>query len=263
MFMNLFVLGIGVIGPGLEDWPAARAILAGTRPHVLRPTAQPVPHILPTTERRRSSEVVRLAIKVADEALTMSGLPRHEIGTVFASSDGDGIITHQICESLAGSERDVSPTLFHNSVNNAPAGYWSIASESQANSTSLCAYDSSFAAGLFEAGVQVTVEQQAMLLVGYDVPFPNPLRAVRTVDYSFAAAFVLAPRPWGVPIMRWQVRLEPPRLPTKIPAAIDFALHNNPSARCLPLLVAMASRQAQSVSLDYLHDHSLVVICEP
>ena len=261
--MNLFVLGIGVFGPGLEDWPTARAILMGPTPHILRATAQPVPHILPTTERRRSSEVVRLAITVADEALTMSGLPRQEVSAVFASSDGDGAITHKICESLAGS-RDVSPTLFHNSVNNAPAGYWSIASESQSSSTSLCAYDSSFAAGLLEAAVQVTVEQQPVLLVGYDLPFPNPLRAVRTVDYSFAAAFVLAPHPWGVvPLMHWQVRLEPIRLPTKIPAVIDHALHNNPSARCLPLLVALASRQAQSVSLDYLYHHSLVVTCEP
>src|SRR5437868_6132509 len=129
--MNLFVLGIGVLGPGLEDWPMARAILMGATSHILRTTAQPVPHILPKIERRRSSEVARLAITVADEALTMSGLPRHEVSAVFASSDGDGAITHKICESLAGSEREVSPTLFHNSVNNAPAGYWSIASESQ------------------------------------------------------------------------------------------------------------------------------------
>ena len=260
--MNLYVLGVGVLGPGLEDWPMARSILSGPMPHVLRATTQPVPHILKSTERRRSSEAARLAIRVADEALTMSGLPRDEVATVFASSDGDGDITHKICESLAASACNVSPTLFHNSVNNAPAGYWSIASGSQSNSTSLCAYDWSFAAGLFEAAVQSTVEQQAVLLVGYDLPFPYPLNAIRTVDYSFAAAFVLAPSPWGVPLMRWQIGLEPPQPSTKSPKTIDCALHNNPIAQCLPLLAALTSRQSKPISLDYLINQSLVITCE-
>ena len=39
---------------------------------------------------------------------------------------------HEICETLATAERQVSPTRFHNSVHNAPAGYWSIATQSRA-----------------------------------------------------------------------------------------------------------------------------------
>ena len=75
-----------------------------------------------------------------------------------------GDITHQICEALARPEREVSPTSFHNSVHNAPAGYWSIATGSRLASTSICAYDVSFAAGLLEAAAYATVEHQPVML---------------------------------------------------------------------------------------------------
>ena len=48
-------------------------------------------------------------------------------------------------------ERELSPTRFHNSVHNAPAGYWSIATQSREPSTSLCRDDESFQAALLEA----------------------------------------------------------------------------------------------------------------
>ena len=51
--------------------------------------------------------------------------------TVFTSSSGDGDNVHEICETLAAADRQVSPTRFHNSVHNAPAGYWSIATRSR------------------------------------------------------------------------------------------------------------------------------------
>ena len=156
-------------------------------------TPKPVPDILPATERRRSSTAVRLAIAVAQEALQTGGLRGDQVATIFASSDGDGEVTHQICEALATPEREVSPTSFHNSVHNAPAGYWSIATGSRLPSTSICAYDLSFAAGLLEAVAHTTVEHQSVLLVASDLPFPAPLHALRPVEHSFAAAFLLTP----------------------------------------------------------------------
>ena len=43
----------------------------------------------------------------------------------------NGQVIHEICEALATDEREVSPTRFHNSVHNASAGYWGIATRSQ------------------------------------------------------------------------------------------------------------------------------------
>ena len=260
--MNLFVQGVGLIGPGLDDWSSARAMLAAEAPHQLRPTAKPVPVLLPTTERRRSSDATRLAIQAATEALTMAGMPGQALSTIFASSDGDGDITHRICEELAKPDRAVSPTSFHNSVYNAPAGYWSIATGSRCGSTTLCAYDASCAAGLLEAAVFATVERQPVLLVVYDLTKPEPLHATRPVSHSFAAAFLFSPSLVGTPLMRWHVSLTSRRQPTAFPSGIDSSLEDNPAARCLPLLCALATQTAQRITLDYFDEQSLEVICE-
>ncbi|HET6675230.1 MAG TPA: beta-ketoacyl synthase chain length factor [Nitrospiraceae bacterium] len=260
--MELWVRAVGVLGPGLDGWTATRAILAGLEPYSARPTKKPIPDVLPATERRRSGEASRLAIAVAQEAVSASRIPSQELATVFASSDGDGDITHKICGSLAGTDRDVSPTLFHNSVYNAPAGYWSIATGSRSGSTSVCAYDLSFAAGLLEAAVQVTVERQPVMLIASDLPFPAPLHAARPVDQSFAVALLLAPHEIGTPLMRWDITLEAYRTPTAWPSGPGNSLRNNPAARCLPLLAALAGGGSPIVSLDYLDHSSLVVACE-
>ena len=96
---------------------------------------------------------------------------------VFSFSGGDGDNCHEICAALASSERLISPTRFHNSVHNAAAGYWSIAYGCTRASTSLCADDASFGAGLLEALAQLACGAPAVLLVAYDVDYPPPLYA--------------------------------------------------------------------------------------
>src|SRR5688572_11813713 len=135
--MKAYVQGAGVLAPGLESFHAAREILAGSRPYALAPMTAPAPEILPAVERRRAAESVRYALSAAQEALAMSGISTRDTASVFASSGGDGHTLHQICEALAGPERAVSPTRFHNSVHNAAAGYWSIATGCRAASSSL------------------------------------------------------------------------------------------------------------------------------
>ena len=260
--MDVYVQAVGVLGPGFEGWASTRSILRGEESYRLRPTSRPVPDLLPATERRRSSETARLAVAAAQEALSKADVPVDDLATVFASSDGDGGITQKICESLAGPARDVSPTMFHNSVYNAPAGYWSIATGSRAGSTSLCAYNWSFAAGLLEAAAQATVERRPVMLIALDVPFPPPLHAVRPVTHSFAVAVLLTVDAMETPLMRWEVTLESRRPATSRPAEIDGSLDDNPAARCLPLLAALARAKSDVVCLDYLDSMSLVVSCK-
>ena len=81
------------------------------------------PKCLPAAERRRSSATARLAIAAAEQALERASLRRRaRWRMVFAATEASGEITHQLCEALA-TTREVSPTLFHNSVHNAPLGY--------------------------------------------------------------------------------------------------------------------------------------------
>lgn len=266
----VFVESVGVLAPGLAGWAETREVLAGRAPYAPAAMPQPLPGILPPTERRRSSETARLAVAVAEEAMRGGGLSAEDVATVFASSDGDGQITHEICQALASPERDVSPTRFHNSVYNAPAGYWTIATGSRWGSTSLCAYDVSFAAGLLEAASQVAVEGQPVVFMAYDLPMPPPLQALRPVAGGFAAALLLTPGPTSRSLMRWTIALEDGSAaagqsgPGEQPDVVFQTFCDNPAARGLPLLRALALPEAgHVVRLEYLDGRCLTVQCEP
>ena len=261
--MQVFVTSVGIAGPGMDGWAISRPILAGTAGHRMAPTSHVIPDILSAAERRRSSQSARLAITAAQEALRAGDLRGDEIATVFASSDGDGAITQEICEALAGPAREVSPTSFHNSVFNAPAGYWSIATGSRLTSTSVCAYDVSFAAGLIEAVSYVTAEHQPVMLIACDLPFPIPLHSIRPVEQSFAAALLITPTARTASLMRWEISLEPHRTVTTFPDGLPDSLRNNPAARCLPLFAVLARQAAETVSLEYSDEIDLVVSCTP
>ena len=110
---------------------------------------------------------------------------------MFASSTSDAANCHALCEALAQPERIVSPTRFTNSVHNAAAGYWHIATTSRAPSTTVCAFDASFGAGLLEAATQCIAWQRPVLFVAADVPYPQPLHAVRPLADAFGVALLI------------------------------------------------------------------------
>jgi beta-ketoacyl synthase-like protein len=262
--MRVFVQSVGILGPGLPGWTLSRSILAGRMPYQSQELPHRLPEILPPTERRRSSETARLAVSVAEEAMSTSGFLAEAAATVFVSSDGDGQITHEICEALASPQRDVSPTRFHNSVYNAPAGYWSIATRSRFGSISLCAFDLSFAAGLLEAASQTVMEQLPVLLIAFDLPMPPPLHALRPVGQGFAAALLLTHAATPTSLACWEVGLERGKSPSAMPGMVRDSLGDNPAARCLPLLHVLAreSTDSETIWLDYLGDQCVAVQCQ-
>lgn len=258
--IKVYVQGVGVLAPGLNGWQSSRAILAGQASYRAGPLPGYTPEILPAAERRRSSESVRIAVTVSQEAMNQSSLPLNGVATVFTSSDGDGQTLHQICEALARTEHDVSPTHFHNSVHNAAAGYWSIATGSKLPSNSLCAFDDSFAMGLLEAATQLAVEHFPVLLVAFDLPFPPPLHQVRAVSQVFACAFLLVDEPTPAGLGAWEISLEDGTVPAALPKIFD-GLSNNPAARALPLLQNLARQQDETVRLSYFNRSQVVVKC--
>ena len=136
---------------------------------------------------------MRLALAVGLEATTNAAADPAALPALFTSSGGDGANCHEICQVLAGTERALSPTRFHNSVHNAPSGYWGIATGASAASNALCAFDASFGAGLLEALTQVQVDRTAVLLIAYDASYPAPLLSARPIPDAFGVALVLAP----------------------------------------------------------------------
>jgi hypothetical protein len=193
--IRVWISGIGLLGPGLTSWPAAAAVLIGREPHVFSPTVLPPPARLPPAERRRAGAAVKLALAVADEAVAQAQIDPSTLATVFTSSSGEGTNCHVLCETLATPAPMVSPTRFTNSVHNAASGCWHIAVGSRAPSTSLCAFDGSFGAGLIEAATSTQLSGQPVLLVASDSPYPEPLHATRPLPDHLGLALLLTPNP--------------------------------------------------------------------
>src|SRR4029077_11354217 len=168
---------------------------AGESPSYEAAPPEPSASVLPPNERRRSSESVRWAVHVAQEAMQQAGADAREVTSVFASSDGETGVLDRLCTALAAPQRTISPTLFHHSVHNAASGYWGIATGSQQSSTVLACYDSSFCAALLGAAAFAQIEERADLPVPHDLPPPPPLSAGRPLSGGFAAALFLTRTP--------------------------------------------------------------------
>lgn len=261
--LTAYIEGIGVLGPGLADWPSAAAVLAAAAPYVATPTILPAPLSLPPAERRRTVAVVKLALAIGFEATTRAGIDRRALPTVFASSGGDGYNCHEICLALAGSERQLSPTRFHNSVHNVGAGYWSIAVESTAAANVLCAFDASFVAGLLEALAQVATERTPLLLLAYDTQYPEPLHSKRPLADAFGVALVLAPDARAPALARLTAVLTENGADRMSEPFLETLRRSSPAARSLPLLQMLARREAGRVTLDYLEHMRLAVEVAP
>jgi hypothetical protein len=262
--MRVYVEGVGLLGPGLNGWQASRAILAGDTAYAHASTVVTASDLLPPAERRRTGLPVKLALAAGREAFVHAGRDAADTATVFTSSSGDGENLNNICITLASAEREISPTRFHNSVHNAPAGYWSIATRCQAPSTSLCCHDASFAAGLLDAAAQVAMDGKPVALITYDQPYPEPLHAVRPISASFGAAFVLTAQAAGHAVAALDVSYVAQKASDTAmrDRALDDVRASVPAARCLPLLAALARAASGVVILAY-GDHHLRVEVTP
>jgi hypothetical protein len=263
--ITVFVEGVGIAGPGLARWTGARAVLAGEVPYEPVPFVPGPVALLPPAERRRAGASVRLAIGVSSEALAQSGHDPGAMAMVFTSSGGDGETVHEILCVLATGGREVSPTRFHNSVHNAAAGYWAVATGSREPSTSLCAFDSSFSSGLWDAAAQATVDDRPVTLTAYDVPYPEPLHGVRPIGGLFASALVLAPQPTQRSFARLTLTHGAAGMAGTImtDARLERLRLNNPAARCLPLFAAIALRRSGTVCLDAASGTSAEILVQP
>jgi hypothetical protein len=235
--------------------------LAGKDCYREKEPAHPAVTILPPNEHRRSSDPVRWAVHVAQEAIAQAKAEPRDLATVFASSCGEAGVLDRICAALATPQRQVSPTLFHQSVHNAAAGYWGIATGCQRSSTALSCYDSSFSCGLVEAAAYLCMDEEPVLLVAYDLPPPPPLFAARPVRAKFAVALTLTYRPGSNSFAVLDIELKDRSLqPPTIMNDRDLEALRlaTPAARSLPLLSAIAKGQSTSVCIDYLNQPLLI-----
>ncbi|MDO4794997.1 MAG: beta-ketoacyl synthase chain length factor [Brachymonas sp.] len=265
--------GVGVLGPGLENWAQCRACLRGEAAYQSAATVLPAPDMLPPAERRRASRVIKLALAIGAEAVQHAAADAARLASVFSSSTGDGQNCHALCETLVSPQRDISPTRFHNSVHNTAAGYWCIATGATGPCQVLAAYDASFAAGLLEAAVQVHAEQRDVLLLAYDSDYPEPLKTCRPVPDAAGVALLLRPatepadaQALAELAVTWCAGA-PPVASSVTQPALDAGLQalsdTIPAMRALPLLQLLAREQAGQVWVAGLPGQGLQIGVQP
>ena len=250
--LRAWIDGIGVVAPGLPDWPVARAVLRGEQTYVSAPSLLSAPDLLPPAERRRASRVVKLALGLGLQAVAQSGADISALATVFTASGADGHNCHALCEQLATDDRQISPTRFHNSVHNAAAGYWGIATRSMAPCQVIGAFDASFGAGLLDALAQVAFDGQPVLLVAYDSEYPQPIFAKRDTPDCAGVALVLSPTRGATSLAHIELTPSSRAADLLIDSGLEALRTRIPALRALPLLERLARGQDGLVVLDYL-----------
>lgn len=267
---DFYLNSVALAGPGLADWQSALPVLRGERPFQYQEPDKFVPQLLRPNERRRTTALIRLALQVAEQTLDSSPVAADQLCSVFASSEGDTEIVDKICSSLTLPDHPVSPTQFHNSVHNAPAGYWAIATKSRQASSSISAGRHSFAVGLIEATCLAMQEQRPVLLVCYDLPAPEPLREIVNVRAPFACALLLSTGQTPASLCRVSASVISGVEQTGMKDnELEQLRCANPAAYSLPLLRVLADAQVnaipagQTVYLPYGDDELLSVECHP
>ena len=197
MHTNLicYLYGVGAWGPGFANWADLQAQFrdpANIPPGL--PLAPAKAEVIPGNERRRAPPVVKAAVEVSAQATQAADIALTELACVFGSGLGDTEITDYLCTQLASPEKQLSPTRFHNSVHNAPAGYWTIATHCMRSANSIAAYYQTAGISLLEAAAQATQEQVPVLVTLYDLSARGLYGQVFTVDQDFAAALVMTPQ---------------------------------------------------------------------
>ncbi|MGY6276191.1 beta-ketoacyl synthase chain length factor [Methylomonas sp. MgM2] len=146
---------------------------------------------IPAALRRRSSEAMQLTFSVATEVCHLTGRSPAELPAIFASVAGEIQTTDHICTELVKPDGLISPSAFHNSVQNTAAGYWSIAHRCTQAASALAAGRDTVAMGLLEAWCQLACYGGEILLVCYDERCPGYLMP-GSGRPGFATALILA-----------------------------------------------------------------------
>lgn len=254
--IEVFVAGVSLRAPGLPGWEASRGVLLGERSHEDAPIEVAPPAMLGSNERRRAGLVTRLALAVAGEAVAASGLTPASLHTVFGSSNGDGATIVAILDAIVSGDGQVSPTHFHNSVHNAPAGYWSIAMKSMQPATCLGCNDWTAPATLLKAAAEAQADRAPVLMCLYDAPLPPPLDALRPMSAPFGAGLVLTPERDTRSLARLSIQYDPDPPPAPVSPLWDASLERlaqgQKMALLLPVLRALAAGRPDLVSLAML-----------
>lgn len=193
--LDISFLGFGLWGRGLTSYPEFSQQLQTDFDGLAQAEfLVPKPEAIAPKERRRAGLTINIAVEVAHQACAQAAVDISQIPSVFVSAMGDTAITDYMCRKLAQPQKMLSPTKFHNSVHNAPSGYWTISAENRAPSSFVGGFAESFGAGVLEAASQSIAMQTPVLAVFYDIANEPPFAGLCPVAETLAVGLVVAPQ---------------------------------------------------------------------
>ena len=263
---TVYLDGIGIEAPGLRTWQQARPVLRGENPFHFEKKSHPVATLIPENERRRAGDTIHIAVHVAGEAVNNAKVNPESLINVFSSHRGALKIVDHICKALTLPGHPVSPTQFHNSVYNAPAAYWCIATQTKGPSTSLACAEASFPGALLSATACVFTHQQGVLLVIYDVESPKPFHKQYAIEFNCGIALVLMPSQSENTLAKLDINFQSRKteeMDMVLNPPLMKLINGNASAQPLRILSAVANKDSREISFDYLGKSAVEVKIKP
>ncbi|MCU7880295.1 MAG: beta-ketoacyl synthase chain length factor [Candidatus Thiodiazotropha sp. (ex Lucinoma aequizonata)] len=265
--MTFYIESPAILAPGLTSWSETKNILNGQVPYCESPLEDPIVSSIPGNIQRRCSLSTLLAIHAAEQTQRASKKHTAEFTTVFSSSVGDPEISNKLCISVAAEVPMPSPTLFHNSVHNAPAGYWSIANKSQSHTISIAAGEASFPAALICAYTQLVSQNRPVMVVAYDQPLQGGMSINHNLVQTFVCCILLTPRETNDSLISCELELLGSDITPndqeqcEILADLTSFFHSVPAAKSLPLLSLLAQPQNMELAIGYTDDLWISLSC--
>ncbi len=200
--------------------------------------------ILPPALRRRAGVLCRAVAEAVARALAEGGADASRTPIVYGSVYGETTAAVEMMGAFATGEGLPSPTTFHNSVHNAPAGYLSIATGCHAFSSSIAAGPETAAMALLDAFLLLGQRGGDVVVALADEPVPPPLGQADAYPVA-AAAFLLRSGPPAPS----RARIGAPRRGGGAFPALPAELALHPCAPAFRLERAIASGLRGPVSL--------------
>ena len=237
---KLDIIGLGIWSPFFANWEDFRH---GVETGHWRSDVELQPRLMPSRERRRAPQFVKMAVEVMNQACDMATAEPNDVATVFSSVMGDMEITDYLCRELSNTPKFVSPTKFHNAVHNAAPGYWSITTDAFSAGNAISAFEYTPTMALLEACIQAAEEDQPVLLVTQELTAPQPLMIACPSEQPFSAGLLIAPPGRSnKPLYSLEFIIETTQCQwPSLSKDLDQFLGTNMSARLLPLLSKLVS----------------------
>lgn len=187
MQINFSIKNWAAFAPGLENQEDWRLWALNKKDISKDFTALPNIDFIPPMQRRRLSQLTKMALKTAFDC----NQNQSNVESVFASRFGEWNQSVKILESIAKKE-EISPAAFSLSVHNSAAGIYSIINHNKLPYSSISANEMTFQAALIEALAKLQNQENILLVIGEEMIPPFYQDIFKVNFYPFALALMLS-----------------------------------------------------------------------